>query len=117
MYEDLKARVEVLESADMMAYQGLSFDFSTRISALEEQVARLTALVEGRNKSAATKRNMTDADALRTLTGDVKDMGHKETAELVNLTYAQVYSCRKEFTFKHVHKELRDQKWVNPWTK
>lgn len=73
--------------------------------------------VEGRNKSAAVKRNMTDVDALRVLTGDMSEMAHKEAAEEMGLTYAQIYSCRLEFTFKHVHKELREAKWVNPWAK
>lgn len=77
----------------------------------------LEPLVKGRNKSAAVKRNMTDTDATRVLTGDLKDMSHKDAAEVIGLTYAQVYSCRLEFTFKHVHKELRDAEWKNPWSK
>jgi hypothetical protein len=74
-------------------------------------------LVESTNKSAPSKRNMTDADAMRVLTGDMKDEAHKEAAEKIGLTYAQVYSCRGEFTFKHVHKELRDSGWKNPFKK
>lgn len=84
---------------------------------LRAKLDDVTAKVEGRNKSAAVKRNMTDADALRVLTGDLKDIAHKEAAEQIGLTYAQIYSCRLEFTFKHVHKDLREAKWVNPWAK
>lgn len=74
-------------------------------------------LVESTNKSAPSKRNMTDDDARRVLVGDMKDEAHKEAAEKIGLTYAQVYSCRGEFTFKHVHKELRDGGWKNPFKK
>lgn len=82
----------------------------------------LEKLVLARNASAPTKRNMTDEDALRVMTGDLKDLAHKDAAERIGLTYAQVYSCRLEFTFKHVHKNLRDgatsdAPWSNPWSK
>lgn len=85
--------------------------------ALEARCTALESLVGGRNKSAATKRNMTDADALAVLTGEWKGLNHKDAAAASGLTYAQVYSCRCEFTFKHVHKDLRRAKWVNPWAK
>jgi hypothetical protein len=89
---------------------------------LTARLAQLETLVLARNASAATKRNMTDEDALRVLTGDLKDMAHKDAAEKAGLTYAQVYSCRLEFTFKHVHKTLRDGStpeapWKNVWVK
>jgi hypothetical protein len=77
----------------------------------------LEAKVNGRNKSAATKRNMTEADALAVMTGEYKDLSHKDAAERIGLTYAQVYSCRGEFTFKDVHKGLRETGWKNPWAK
>ena len=80
-------------------------------------IARIGDIVEARNKSAPTKRNMTDDDARRVLNGDSKDLAHKEAAAKLGLTYAQVYSCRGEFTFKHVLKELRDSGWVNPFKK
>lgn len=77
----------------------------------------LRAKVEGRNKSAPVKRNMTDEDALRVLKGDLVQLGHKEAAEKVGLTYAQVYSCRLGFTFKHVIKDLEKDGWRSPWAK
>lgn len=89
---------------------------ATRVG-LMLRVAELEALVRGRNRSAPLKRNMTDADAVRVLTGDVKDLGHKEAGEQAGLTYAQVYSCRMEYTFKHVHKKLRDDGWKNHFVK
>lgn len=89
---------------------------------LDTRVEKLETMVYARNSSAPTKRNMTDDDARRVMTGDLKDQSHKDAAASIGLTYAQVYSCRGEFTFKHVHKELRDngvdgKPWVNPWAK
>lgn len=89
---------------------------ATRVGVLE-RLSEVEALVRGRNRSAPVKRNMTDPDARRVLTGDVKDLGHKEAGEIVGLTYAQVYSCRLEYTFKHIHKELKDSGFKNEWTK
>lgn len=89
---------------------------ATRVG-LVARVSDIEVLVRGRNRSAPVKRNMTDADAVRVLTGDVKDLGHKEAGEVVGLTYAQVYSCRMEYTFKHVHKDLRQRGWRNVFVK
>jgi len=91
--------------------------FYPEFKALREKLEDVTAKVEGRNKSAAVKRNMTDPDALKVLNGEHKDMGHKEVAELIGLTYAQVYSCRLGFTFKHVHRDLEKAGWKSPWSK
>ena len=89
---------------------------ATRVG-LIARVAEVESLIRGRNRSAPMKRNMTDADAMRVLVGDVAELGHKEAGEQVGLTYAQVYSCRLEYTFKHVHKKLRDSGWKNTFVK
>jgi hypothetical protein len=93
--------------------------FYPEFKALTARVEELGAMIEGRNKSAPTKRNMTDADAIRVMTGDLKEASHKEAGEAAALTYAQVYSCRLEYTFKHVHKALKeaDPEYKNKWSK
>lgn len=90
---------------------------AAKLDELSEKLEGVTSKVEGRNKSAAVKRNMTDTDARRVLDGDLGAIGHKEAAEQIGLTYAQVYSCRMLHTFKHVHKVLDGEKWKNPWVK
>lgn len=97
----------------MRAIQALREDLSIAMG----QIAELEVLVKGRNRSAPTKRNMTDDDALRVLTGDLKALNHKDAGEQGNLTYAQVYSARLGYTFKHVHKDLREGGWKNTWEK
>lgn len=120
--EDFKQELAVRDGA-FQEHRALMLagmrDLIEEAKTLTARVEKIETLVLARNASAATKRNMTDEDALRVLTGDLRDMSHKEAAEKIALTYAQVYSCRLEFTFKHVHKDLRDnvQGWKNPWSK
>ena len=71
-------------------------------------------LVKPNNVAA---REMKDEDAIRILTGDLKDAKHNAAADTLGLSYGQVYSCRGEYTFKHVHKQLREQGFKNPWIK
>lgn len=85
------------------------------IIALQAKVVELEAkLVPARNES---QREMTDDDARRILTGDLADKKHKDAASALGLSYGQVYSCRLEFTFKHIHKEMKDAGKVNPFVK
>src|SRR5574337_221569 len=132
----LSASVEALTAAvtglssDVVAVQRLmgataeSEPFGPEIVALRAKLDVVCDLaedlrikVDGRNKSAPVKRNMTDADAEKVLKGDLAALGHKEAAESIGLTYAQVYSCRLGFTFKHVHKLLEKEGWKSPWAK
>ena len=86
----------------------------TRIAQLEARIAQLEAIV---NKPAAQSVEMTDEMAKRILNGDLASLKHKEAAEKLGLTYGQIYSCRLEFTFKQVHKELKAAGWKNSWAK
>lgn len=85
-----------------------------RITALE---ARIEALEAAGRKVLHSTRTMSEEDAFRIMTGDLKDVPHKKAAETLGLSYGQVYSCRLEFTFKSVHHELSKQKFKNPWAK
>lgn len=79
--------------------------------------ARVTELESKVNVQKTTTVEMTKEHALRILNGDLSGKKHKEAAEALNLTYGQIYSCRLEFTFKDVHKELRATGWKNTWVK
>jgi hypothetical protein len=78
-------------------------------------IAELQQAVQPRRNEAV--REMTDDDARRVLTGDLKAMKHKDAAAHLGLSYGQIYSCRLEFTFKHIHKEMKEGKIANPWAK
>lgn len=83
-----------------------------KIEALEARIAKLEAPA---TKTETTE--MTDEHALQIMTGSLKDKKHKEAAETLGLTYGQIYSCRLEYTFKHIHKDLKSKGFKNPWVK
>ena len=81
---------------------------------LVDVVAKLNEVIEAMNKVSDRRgpksdREMTDEDA-RAIMGEGEDttLSHKSAAEKRGLSYAQVYSCRKGFTFKHIHKEIAE---------
>jgi len=83
---------------------------------LKDVVAKLNELIEhvnvqkpmGRDRGPQSLRVMNEDDARRILLGDLKDVDHKSAARELELSYGQVYSARKGFTFKTVYKEWRD---------
>ena len=78
------------------------------VLALQVQVAELIAQRASPNANKSDSKEMTDDDARSIMTGSLSAMKHKDAASQLGLTYGQVYSCRKEFTFKHIHKEIKD---------
>lgn len=76
---------------------------------LNEVIAALNALNSPRDRGPKSERTMTDEDARRVIFGDLKDVSHKDAAEQLNLSYGQIYSARKGFTFKPIHKEVQAQ--------
>jgi hypothetical protein len=82
---------------------------------LKDVIARVNEVIEQLNKSSDRRgpksdREMTDDDARAIMKGgEDESLSHKGAAEKRGLSYAQVYSCRKGFTFKHIHKEIADK--------
>ena len=90
------------------------------IEMFEELQARVKTLEEtlAKSRGTASTREMNDDDARRVLNGDLAETNHKQAAETLGLSYGQVYSCRGEYTFKHIHKELKGNSgWKNRWVK
>ena len=87
--------------------------------AFAELTARVTKLEEAltKQRGTASTREMTDEDAREVLNGKHKGTSHKAAAEALGLSYGQVYSCRGEYTFKHIHKVLKNDGFKNPWVK
>lgn len=95
----------------------------SQLECLTRQVAEIFGMLEAANNKIAvleaaaeakagpkSERSMTDDDARRILAlGDLEAAGHKEAAEKLNLSYGQIYSCRKGFTFKHIYKEVEQK--------
>lgn len=83
---------------------------------LEDHEERLAAL-SSKNRTSSEKREMTADDARRIMIGDLRDTTTKGCMATLNLSYGQVYSCRKGFTFKPVHREMEEARLPNLWTK
>ena len=95
---------------------------NTIVAALEENaklkdvVAKLNEVIEAlntkpkasRDRGPESTREMTEEDARRLLLGDLAAKNHKDAAKELGLSYGQVYSSRKGFTFKGIYKEWRD---------
>jgi len=85
---------------------------------LQSQVKSLTEALSTKSApQSATSKEMTDEDARSVLTGAHAQSKHKDAAAALGLTYGQVYSCRGEYTFKHIHKELKEAGFKNTWAK
>ena len=101
--------VEIIESIEIA-----KLDESAK---LKDVIAKVNELIERFNNGKNAKvrdrgpdstREMTEDDARRILLGDMKDVAHKKAAEELGLSYGQIYSARKGFTFKGIYKEWRD---------
>ena len=79
--------------------------------------ARIEVLETPKPSKNGSPREMTVDDANRIMNGDLKDKKHQEAADLLGLSYGQVYSCRLQHTFKGVHKTLASEGYKNPWVK
>ena len=83
---------------------------------LKDVVAKVNEIIEllntkpkaQRDRGPESTREMTEDDARRILLGDLAKVNHKEAAQTLGLSYGQIYSARKGFTFKSVYKEWRD---------
>ena len=80
-----------------------------------KMIEELKTKIEPKRNEA--QREMTDDDARRILFGDLEDAKHKDAAGQLGLSYGQVYSCRLEHTFKHIHKHMRENNIANRWVK
>lgn len=61
-----------------------------------------------RNRGPQSEKVMSEDDARRVMLGDLKGHSHKDAAEMLGLSYGQIYSARKGFTFKPVYKEMME---------
>lgn len=84
---------------------------------LQTQVASLQEQLQTKSSTKTTGKEMTDDDARNVISGALSTLKHQDAADQLGLTYGQVYSARKEFTFKAIHAEMKKAGTVNPWAK
>jgi hypothetical protein len=78
---------------------------------LADVIAKVNELVVVANQAIArsgpkSQRQMTEDDAKRIMLGDLADESHTKAAETLGLSYGQIYSARKGFTFKSIYQEM-----------
>ena len=79
-----------------------------RIEVLEAKIVELESRAP-RDRGPKSERAMTEEDARRVILGDLSNKSHKECAEILNLSYGQIYSARGGYTFK----KITDEKIAN----
>jgi N-acetylglutamate synthase/N-acetylornithine aminotransferase len=76
---------------------------------LADVIAKINELVEAfntkRDRGPTSTRVVTEDDARKIVLGELKNLSHTKAAEALGLSYGQVYSARKGFTFKPIYKE------------
>lgn len=73
----------------------------------EVVISKINEIIEFLNGKETKKSDvvsMTEEMAKRVISGDLEKESHKKAAEILGLTYGQVYSARKGFTFKNLTK-------------
>lgn len=78
-------------------------DIVAKVNEIAEALSNLPI----RDRGPQSTREMTEEDARRVVLGDLKTKPVKEAADELGLSYGQVYSARKGFTFKGVYAEWR----------
>lgn len=110
------AKKEISTAAVLKAHEALLADHNNLVAShneLVDQVAELIRTIEDmktakasgsvRNRGPASTREMTEADAEIIMLGDMADKSHRECAEVLGLSYGQIYSARNGYTFKGVY--------------
>lgn len=60
----------------------------------------------GRDRGPVSQGEMTDGHAIRVMLGDLREVSHKDAALELKLSYGQIYSARKGYTFKPIYQRM-----------
>lgn len=98
-----------VEDKQQLSTKNIALQLNNIIAVLK-QMNSGTQPAATRDRGPKSDRDMTEEDARRIMLGDLKDASHKAAAEALGLSYGQVYSARKGFTFKSINKEMEASK-------
>lgn len=94
--------IALLDTNDKLSVKQLA-EKVNEIVALMNQMSKGNTVT--RDRGPKSEKDMTEEDARRVILGDLEKESHKSAAEKLGLSYGQVYSARKGFTFKTIYKE------------
>ena len=89
-------------------------DLQAQIEELKAMIITQGALIEelksqssgNRDRGPKSEGEMTEEHAVRVMLGDLRDKSHKEAALELKLSYGQIYSARKGYTFKKIYQRM-----------
>ena len=97
--KDLQAQIDDLR--DLVKAQ------DAMILALQNNVQELKYQGSGgRDRGPKSEGEMTEEHAVRVMLGDLRDKSHKDAALELKLSYGQIYSARKGYTFKKIYQRM-----------
>lgn len=59
-----------------------------------------------RDRGPKSEGEMTEEHAIRVMLGDLREKSHKDAALELKLSYGQIYSARKGYTFKKIYQRM-----------
>lgn len=90
--KDLQAQIEELKAT---------------IIAQGAQIEDLKSQGQGsRDRGPKSEGEMTEEHAVRVMLGDLREKSHKDAALELKLSYGQIYSARKGYTFKKIYQRM-----------
>ena len=89
-------------------------DLQAQIEELRTMIEAQNAVIEelksqgtgGRDRGPKSEGEMTEEHAIRVMLGDLRDQSHKDAALELKLSYGQIYSARKGYTFKKIYQRM-----------
>ena len=93
--KDLEAQIQELRT--LVQVQG---------DTIEALRAQMESQPKGRDRGPASEGEMTEEHAVRVMLGDLREASHKDAAIELKLSYGQIYSARKGYTFKKVYQRM-----------
>ena len=90
--KDLQAQIEELKA--IVTAQG------AQIEELKSQGS------VNRDRGPKSEGEMTEEHAIRVMLGDLREKSHKDAALELKLSYGQIYSARKGYTFKKIYQRM-----------
>ena len=96
--EDKKKIADIIETPIPQTIGELWIAINARLTTIEDKLA--VKMKEGNGRGPTSTRGMTEGDAIKIMTGELKDKTIKECAKELGLSYGQIYSARNGYTFK-----------------
>ena len=89
-------------------------DLQAQIDELKATVIAQSQMIEelksqssgNRDRGPKSEGEMTEEHAVRVMLGDLREKSHKDAALELKLSYGQIYSARKGYTFKKIYQRM-----------